>query len=153
VFTVKTNPTPLDLRKFAHAMFIGFGFLGAVLWLGPVLLGWWRGQTVGSLGWSGTRNQWTALFLWGTGLLTGGLSIASPRIAKPLYVTWMRITMPIGFVMSTVMLTLMFLLILPPFVLIVRWTDPLRRRITKQPTYWEDYKPHEPTLERMRRPF
>lgn len=134
-------------------MFIGFGILGALVWLGPWLLSWWRGQAGLSLGWGGTRSQWTALILWGTGLLMGGLSLASFRIAKPLYVTWMRITIPVGIVMSTVMLTLLFVVLLPPFVLIVRWTDPLRRKLTKQATYWEDYKPHEPTLERMRRPF
>jgi hypothetical protein len=41
---------------------------------------------------------------------------------------------------------------LPLFSLIVRFGDPLRKKLGGA-TYWEPYRPHEPTLERMRRPF
>jgi hypothetical protein len=44
-------------------------------------------------------------------------------------------------------------IVLPPFSLLVRRKDPLRRKRTKEGSYWEDYKPYEPTLERMKRLF
>ncbi|MEK7710827.1 MAG: hypothetical protein AAB341_02930, partial [Planctomycetota bacterium] len=64
----------------------------------------------------------------------------------------MTATAPVGIVMSTILLTMLFMLILPVFSLIVRMGDPLRKKLGGA-TYWEDYKAHEPTLERMRRPF
>ena len=55
--------------------------------------------------------------------------------------------------MSTVMLSLVFLVLLPVFALIVRRSDPVRRRLHDGNTYWEDPSPFEPTLDRMRRMF
>jgi hypothetical protein len=69
-----------------------------------------------------------------------------------LYVTWMRASTPIGLAMSTVLLSVLFLFMLPLFSLVVRLGDPLRKKLGET-TYWEDYKPHEATLERMRRLF
>ena len=67
-------------------------------------------------------------------------------------IAWMSITVPIGIAMSTLLLTIMFILVLPLFSLIVRLADPLRKRLSGS-SYWENYPKHPPTLDRLRRPF
>ena len=148
MFTVNKNPSADDLRKFGWAMLIGFSVIGTVLWTAA----WRKYGGNGLLGWSGVGAQVVALCLWALGAGLCALSLYSPASAKPVYVTWMRATAPIGIVMSTILLTLVFVLVLPLFALIVRWGDPLRRKIGGA-TYWEDYRPSKPTLERMRRTF
>ncbi|MGB2987591.1 MAG: hypothetical protein WBE26_17130 [Phycisphaerae bacterium] len=148
MFTVNKNPTVDDLHKFGWAMLVGFTVVGAVLWLAH----WLKAQDAG-LGWSGGGAQVTAVCLWVLAWALFTLSHLSPSVAKPVYVGWMTAVVPIGIVMSTLMLTVLFVLLLPVFSLVVRVGDPLRKKLTADRSYWEDYKPHEPTLERMRRPF
>jgi len=148
MFTVNKNPTPKDLRKFGWAMLFGFGLLGAVLWVLHA-----RKAELGLIAWDGRVAQIASIVMWAAGLFCWVISLAAPAVAKPVYVGWMSVTVPVGLVMSTVMLTILFIVILPIFSLIVRMGDPLRKRLTPGGTYWEDYKPHEPSVERMRRPF
>ena len=149
LFTVNKNPTTGDLHKFGWSMMIGFGVLGALLWLAP----WWKGGESASLSWSGAAPQIAAVCLWGLGVLLGALSRTTSGIARPVYVAWMSAVTPLGIVVSTIMLTVLFVLLLPVFALVVRLGDPLRRKLRRGGTYWEDYRPHEATLERTARPF
>jgi len=149
VFTINKNPTASDLRKFGWAMLCGFGGLGALLWI----IHWWRIPGGGLFAWSGHGVQVAVLYLWALGFVLWGVSFLLPALAKWVYVFWMTVTVPVGIVVSTVLLTLLFLIVLPIFVVIVRAGDPLRKRLTPDDTYWEDHKPYEPTLERMRRMF
>jgi len=149
VFVVNRNPSEADLRKFGRAMLIGFGTLGLILWVVP----WLRGEERALLAWEGTGAQVTALCFWALGVALLALTVTSLAIARPVYVGWMSVAVPIGIIMSTVLLTLTFVILLPVFSLIVYFGDPMRRRLTRESTYWEDYKAYEPTLERMRRPF
>lgn len=147
MFTVNKNPSVSDLRKFGWAMLFGFGVIGAILWFVA-----WRRYGGGSLGWTGAAGQQVAvgLFVFGVGLWVIGTT--APNFARPVYVTWMRASMPIGLAMSTVVLSVFFVFVLPLFSLVVRWGNPLRKKLGGR-TYWEDYKPYEDTLERMRRLF
>jgi len=147
MFTINKNPTNADLRKFGWAMLFGFGVIGVVLWVVAC-----RRYGGGSFGWSGGAGQQVAigLFVLGAGLCVIGT--AAPSLARPVYIVWMRVTVPIGMVMSTVLLTVLFVFVLPLFSLIVRWGDPLRKKLGGT-TYWEDYRPYEHTLDRMRRLF
>ncbi|UCF32729.1 MAG: hypothetical protein JSV78_10385, partial [Phycisphaerales bacterium] len=79
-------------------------------------------------------------------------SLASYPVARAVYVTWMSIVVPIGIFVSTIVMTLLFVVVLPVFSLI-RFSDPLRKKLHKEGTYWEEAKPYEPTIERMTRPF
>jgi hypothetical protein len=148
MFTVNRNPSVGDLRKFGWAMLIGFGVIGTVLWAAA----WRKYGGPGPLGWSGAGAQIVALCLWALGAGLCALSLYSPASAKPIYVTWMRATAPIGTAMSTILLTLVFVLVLPLFAFIVRLGDPLRKKLGGS-TYWEDYKTYPHTLDRMRRLF
>ena len=148
MLAVNRNPSPADLRKFGWAMLIGFGAIGLFLWV----MAWRKYDGHGPLGWSGAGAQIVALSAWILGIGLLALSLASPALTKPVYTAWMTVTLPIGIAMSTILLTLLFVFLLPLFSLIVRMGDPLRKRQGGM-TYWEDYKPHEHTLERMRRLF
>ena len=147
MFTVNRNPTEVDLRKFGRAMLIGFSVIALVLWCVAA-----RKNGISYFDWIGTGAQFTSVAFALFGVVLFALSLVSRSVTKTVYVVWITVTVPIGIAMSTVMLTLMFVLILPLFAAIVRLGDPLRKKLGGS-TYWEDYRAHEPTLERMRRPF
>ena len=130
-------------------MIIGFGAIAAILWVLP----WIRGGGTVSLSWHGTGAQIAAVALLALGLALWMISLAAPGLAKPIYVGWMSVAVPIGIVMSTVMLTLLFAILLPIFAVVVRLGDPLRTKWRVPGSYWEEYKGYEATLERMKRPF
>jgi len=149
MFTVNRNPTTAELRGFGWAMLVGFGVLGAAVWM----IAWWRGTIPSIAEWSGAKSQIAAVVLWALGAGLCVLGLAAPGPARPVYVVWMTVASAIGVVMTTVLLTVLFIVFLPPFSLIVRLGDPLRKRLKRDGSYWEEYPKYEPTLERMRRPF
>ena len=149
LFTVNRNPSHEELRKFGWAMLIGFSVLGSVSWIVYAA----RNEWAPLLSWTGATAQVVSACLWSLGAVLCILGVRVPGVAKPVYVTWMTLTLPIGIVMSTLMLSLVYFLLLPVFALIVRRSDPVRRRLHDGKTYWEDPSPYEQTLERMRRMF
>ncbi|MGD2108830.1 MAG: hypothetical protein PVI86_05500 [Phycisphaerae bacterium] len=149
MFTVNKNPTSDDLRKFGYAMLGGFAVIGMLLYFVP----WIKSRDASAIEWTGTLLQWIAVCLPPLGVMLCALSLLAPAAAKPVYVVWMTVGAAVGAVVSTVMLTVLFVFLLPVFSVIVRFSDPLRKRLKSDGTYWEDYKPHEPTIERMKRPF
>jgi len=142
---VNKNPTVREIRTFGFVMLAGFAFVGAVLWhLGRITETGW--------GYSSTGPHNVAVALWCMG---GGFAMicsASRTMGKILYVIWMTGSMYLGMVMSTVLLSVLFFVLLPVFSLI-RLSDPLRQKMKASGTYWENHKPHEATIERTRRPF
>ncbi len=153
VFTVNKNPDKSDLRKFGWAMLVGFGVIGVVLWAAPWLKAWWTGESPPPPVWSGSGAQVAAACLWAVGMSMWAVSMLTRSPARAVYVAWMSAAMIIGTVVSTVLLTVLFVGLLPVFSLVVRIGDPLRKRLSAKETYWEDYRPYEATMERMRRPF
>ncbi len=149
MFTVNRNPSPKDLRQFAVVMLVGFIVIGALIWLSS-WLGTWDRST---LPWSGTSRQLAAVSLAALGAVVCLVTLSSQVAGRWIYVVWMTGATRVGIVMSTIMLSAMFLILLPVFSLVVRLGDPLRKKLSASPTYWEDYKPHEATIDRLRRPF
>ena len=149
MFTVNKNPTHDDLRKFGVAMLVGFFLIGAILYFSA----WIKTRDVLALEWTGTGLQLTAVSLQALGAALWLLSRASPVATKPVYVIWMSVTVPIGIVMTTIMLSVLYFVLLLPFSLVMRFGDPLGKRLKDGGSYWEDHKPHEATIERMERPF
>lgn len=148
MFTVNRNPGPKELRGFGTAMLAGFGVLGVALWT----LRAWRTEA-GLLAWDGAALQWVVLAMWIVGVALFALSHVSLPATRTVYVTWMSLAMPLGWFMMTVLLSVMYFLFLPIFALIVARSDPMRKKLHDQETYWEDHGPFEATLERMRRLF
>ena len=147
MFTVNKNPTPAELRKFGWAMLIGFSVIGLALWYLSA-----RSRLTSWYAWVGDGYQVATAIMIPLGILLVTISVNAPGLARPIYMGWMTVTVPIGIVMSTILLTLLYFILLPVFALIVRSGDPLRRRLGAN-SYWEDYKPYEHSLERMGRLF
>ena len=107
-----------------------FGLLvgGVVLAIAAIVL-WRRDWTPG-----------TAVFVLsaiGGGLLLLGATF--PVLLKPIYSVWMALAVILGFIMTRVILTIVFYLVVTPIGLVMRATgrDPLSRKLDADaPTYW-----------------
>lgn len=145
--TFRRDLSPREIRNFGLITLGGFAVIGTVLWFKG--LGWSFGTP---LDFQGNGWQKTALGLWGLGAAFAVICSASYSLGHRLYIAWMTMAVAIGTVVSFVMLSLLFLVLLPVFSLI-RLRDPLRLKLDSSGSYWEDHRPHEPTLERMMRMF
>ena len=77
------------------------------------------------------------LFVPGTTLVMFGAIL--PRSLKWIFVVWMTVAMGVGVIVSTVLLTLMFLLIMTPIGLVARLVGKdflSRRRDVSASSYW-----------------
>lgn len=146
MFTINRNPSPRDLRWFALGMLVGLPVIAGLL----TYLA--RSGSGAGEGRSSIVTMAVAIGLSAIGILAGLIALTSASLGRRLYVAWMTLTMPVGLFLSTILLSLIYFLFLPVFSFIVRRHDPLRKKLGGA-TYWEDYKPHEPTIDRMRRPF
>jgi hypothetical protein len=98
---LKWHPDARELRRFAVAMLIGFGVLG--------LLASWRASGVNT----------GAILLWSLGVL---LAIAAfvPKLNRLAYLAVYLPTSIIGYVVSHVILALMFFFVITPLGIILR---------------------------------
>jgi len=125
-------------------MFAGFAVLAALLWRlkVPPEIRWH---------WEGSLAQVACVALFLAGSLVLAVSRISLDLTRVLYVLWMSVTRPVGIVAFGLGLTLFFFTVLPVFALLLRRSDPLRRRASQASSYWEPAKPYEPTVSRMAR--
>lgn len=119
------NPSKNELRWFG-LLFAGFfGLLGFMIW-----------------------RQFDALHvakvLWIVGPAIGLFYYLVPPLQKAIYVGWVRLTYPIGWVVSHLLLGITFFVVLTPIGLLVRLLrgDPMARRLDRgAATYWITRKP------------
>ena len=133
---IPTSPSPRMLRQFAALSFVFFGGLG--LWKYFV-----DGQVV-----AGTVLGTIAVVL-------GALGILAPPALKPVFVAWMVAVFPIGWVVSRVVLLLLFFGIVTPVGVVLRLTgrDVLHlRRQRGSTSYWMP-KPQPTEVSRYYRQF
>jgi len=120
---VNWRPDARELRRFAIAMLIGFTVLG--------LLSLWRAGGIGT----------TSIVLWSAGAV---LAIAAfvPGLGKVAYLAVYLPTSIIGYVVSNVILALMFFLIITPLGIILKLMgkDLLQQRRQKDTTQWTPVK-------------
>jgi hypothetical protein len=120
---VKWRPDAAELRRFAIAMLVGFTLLG--------LLSAWRAKGIGT----------GSIVLWSLGIL---LAIAAfvPRLGRVAYLAVYLPTSIIGYVVSHIMLTLMFFLVITPLAIILRLMgkDLLQQRRPEQKPEWMSVK-------------
>ena len=151
MLSVNRNPSRSDVRTYGLVMLLGFGVIGAVLWYKGVKPpgGWWP-----DAGWGWNASAWhvIAVVLWVLGALFAIVCQLSQAGGRRLYVVWMTGAMTLGIGVTTVLLSVLFVILLPLFSLI-RLADPLRLRMKSTGSYWEEPTPHEATLERTRRQF
>ena len=81
-------------------------------------------------------------------------SLFAPVVLRPLYGPWMKMGFVLGVVMTTVLMSLLYFIVVPVFSLI-RLKDPLRLRLKRdsEDSYWEPHEMSDQTVERFSKPF
>ena len=128
------SPTHQTLRQFGWIGLVGFSFLAMLAWFEWLVfmagLGSWREPVV--------------VGLLGVGLYCGVMGVVFPRANWPVFVGLSLVAFPIGFVLSHLILGLLFFGMLTPVGLFFRLTgrDALNRRFEPEATsYWSDPRP------------
>lgn len=113
----------------------------------------WIACTVGLLGGLFVWSGWMATAAIALGVLSGVASLAYPAANRPLFVVLSAVAYPIGVVVSLVVLTGLFYLVVTPVGLLLRLagSDPLSRRADRRSTtYWTDARPARPNSDYFR---
>jgi hypothetical protein len=120
---IKWHPDARELRRFAIAMLIGFAVLG--------LLSAWRAGGIGT----------TSIVLWSAGVFLA-LAAFVPGLGRLAYLAVYLPSSIIGYIVSSVLLTVMFFLVITPMGIILRLMgkDPLQERRQKNKTHWNPVK-------------
>jgi hypothetical protein len=120
MFPIERHPSPRQLATFG------------LLWL-VFLAGW------GEIAWWRIGSPWAAGVCWGLAVLVPVLGLVSPGVLRIVYLGMIYATLPIGFVVSYVILAATYYLVLTPIGLALRLGgyDPMQRRFDRQAkSYW-----------------
>ena len=116
---------------------------GELNWFGLIFLAFFG--LVGALVWFKAGRHVTARWIWiGAGAITL-LYYAVPPLRRLLYLAWMYAAYPIGWVMSHLVLGIVFYLVFTPIGLIMRLLgkDPMHRKFREDGGgYWREHDPH-----------
>jgi hypothetical protein len=116
---VTRPPSRTQLRQFAGLFVVFFGGIAAWrLWHGQVDL--------------------TTRILELLGFVVGPVGVMQPRLMRSIYTGWMIVAFPIGWVVSRLVLTLVYLIVFTPMAFVFRATgrDVLQRRRPNTATLW-----------------
>lgn len=133
--SVRSEATHQKVRKFALTMTIVLAAIG--------LYFLWKERAAGQY------------FLIGGGVLLV-IGTISPSFLRPFYVAWMSLAVVMGFVMSRVVLSLVFYLVFSPVGIVTRILrkDLLKERIDpERRSYWIQRERGESTKQRAERQF
>lgn len=126
LITIDWNPNETKLRYFAVSWLLGFGLVG-------FYLAWKLGCLVGS-------GRWSApVALWILAGVVGMSGLLFPRIVRPVYLVWMKLTSPIGWLVSYGALGLIYFGAITPLALLFRLIDrdPMNRKFERSTrSYW-----------------
>lgn len=88
-----------------------------------------------------------AYTIWVTGVALGVSGLVRPAIIRPVYTGLIVLTFPIGWLMSHVLLLVMYFLVITPIGWLVRqFQDPMERSLDRQATsYWTPREASPPT--------
>ncbi len=121
------NPSRRELFIFGALFALFFGLIGGLIW--------WRFQA-----------PTVAYVLWSVAAFITILFYAVRPIRKPIYLAWIHLAFPIGWVISHVAMALIYYLVFTPIGLIMRLLgrDPMERRFERgAETYWTPHQPSE----------
>ena len=134
---VDLRPDERRLRHFGFIALAAFGALAAMAWFERLVFGFGLGEARPVL----------AGALAGLGLLSALLSLLRPGANRPLYVGLTLAALPVGFLLSYLMMGALFYLLITPLGLLFRiiGRDPLRRRFEPEArSYWISPGPRPP---------
>ena len=120
---INWRPDAGELRRFAVAMLIGFAVLG--------LLSAWRGGGIGT----------ASITLWSIGVVLAVAALV-PGVGRVAYLAVYLPTSIIGYVVSNVILALMFFLVITPLSMILKLMgkDLLQQKRPRDTTQWTPVK-------------
>lgn len=136
VLEINWRPSNRDLRIFA-----------GVQWIVAALAAWLVHR---KLGWD--TAAWTLVAASSIGLIAG---LASPQILRPLFVAWMVAAFPIGWVMSHVVLAIVYYGVVTPIGIALRLAgrETLQRKSRPEATTYWVTRPEPPEPSRYFRQF
>ena len=123
------DPEPRILRQFGWVAIVGFGALAAMAWYERFVFGFGLGD----------HRTWIAVTFLVLGATSFVFGLLWPRGNRPLFVLLSLVTFPIGFVLSYVILGLLFFGVFAPIALVFRLMgrDALQRRFdASAKSYW-----------------
>lgn len=130
VVQINFKPDERTLRQFGFIALFGFGLLGLLAYKE------WLIFAVGL----GALREPIAYALFGLGALSLVFSLVYPKANGPIYVGLSVIAFPIGFVLSYVLMGVLFFLIIAPIALLLRalGKDPMHRKYDRAAaSYWQ----------------
>lgn len=133
--SINWKPNARELRKFGVAMIVGFAIIGTIFLF--VL---------------DRPNAAIACYVFGAA--AGLLGLTGSRVALPVYWAWMSIAFVMGNIISRILLTAFYYLLITPMGLARRFMghDPLQLHRRAVTTYWRDLPPL-PDKKRYERQF
>ncbi len=126
VLEINKNPSRRDLAVFGLLFLLFAGVAGAGLYFR-------------------TGAHEAGMIVWIGGAAVWALYVAIPPLRRLIYLGWIYLTFPIGFVLSHAILAAVFYLVVTPIGLLMRLfgNDPMRRRFDRAAsTYWVEHDPH-----------
>ena len=117
---LRINPTAKDLKWFGLILLAFFGLVGVLVW-----------RATGSLAWPRA--------IWGAATLLALLYYVVRPLRRPIYVGWSYLTYPIGWVVSHVLMGVVFFGLFTVAGMLMRLFgyDPMTRRFDRSATsYW-----------------
>jgi hypothetical protein len=129
---INLAPSRRHLRVFGVGALVVFGLLGVWLFFAHRLLGFEM---------TASAAEAVACVLWALAALAGILAAAAPAALRPLYIAMAAVSLPIGWLVSHVVLGTVYYGILMPIGLVMRviGRDPLCRKFDPHaPSYWVD---------------
>ena len=129
---INWNPTRKDLRIFGIGALVASMIISAVLYF-----------------FKGIEPRWISILI-AVGFLIFTSSIISIKVTRMIYLSLSLVTLPIGWVLSFIMLAVFYYLIVTPIGLVFRLTgrDPLNQKFdSKTKSYWKKHKSPD-TLDR-----
>lgn len=126
---INRDPSRRELRWFGPLFLLFWGILGTVLWLQ-------------------FEARTAAVVTWIAGGLVGALFLAVPRLRRPIYLGWTLASYPIGWVISHLVLAIVYYGVVTPVGIALRLSgrDALRRRPDPgASTYWLERRPADGT--------
>lgn len=126
VIEINRNPSRRELLVFGGLLLLFAALVGALLQ--------WKTHAPGA-----------ARAVWLIGAVLVAAYLAIPPMRRPTYIAWMYAVYPIGFVVSHILLGLVYYGIVTPTGLLLRLAgrDPMTRRFDKgSASYWVEHDPH-----------